>query len=224
VATHHERNREMILEIKNVKFDVRKKYPTDLIVVKEIWEENVYEVSPERFNKGGVVVDLGANIGSFSIYAASFGATVYAVEPEPNNINALKRNIEINNMEEKIFVLPYAIGDSKGTAVIDDNGGDSSIKDGKPGTVVELMPLDNMFSLYNLDEVDVMKIDIEGSEVETILGASRETLNKCKYIAIEFDVRTGKSMGDIVVKLSETHHVRTMGSWERGGMIFAWRY
>lgn len=214
----------MILEIKNARFDVRKKYPTDLIVIKEIWEENVYEVNPERFNNGGVVVDLGANIGSFSIYAASFGATVYAVEPEPNNIIALKRNIEINNMEEKIFVLPYAIGDKKGTAVINDAGGGSSIKDDKPGTTVELMTLDNVFALYHIDEVDVMKIDIEGSEVETILGASKETLDKCKYITTEFDIRTGKKMGDIVAKLSETHHVRTMGSWERGGMIFAWRY
>lgn len=214
----------MILDVKNVKFDVRKKYPTDLIVIREIWKENVYEASPERFNKGGVVVDLGANIGAFAIYAASIGATVYAVEPEPHNINALKRNIEINNMEEKIFILPYAISDKKGTAIINDDGGGSTIKDNKPGTMVELMPLDNMFSLYNIDEVDVMKIDIEGSEVEAILGASRDTIDNCKYITMEFDIRTGKKMGDIVAKLSETHHVRTMGSWERGGMIFAWRY
>ena len=53
------------------------------------------------------------------------------------------------------------------------------------------------------------------------MPASKETLNKCKYITMEFDIRSGMHMGDIVQKLSETHHVRTMGSWERGGMIWA---
>lgn len=65
---------------------------------------------------------------------------------------------------------------------------------------------------------------LEGSEPEIILGASQHNLNNCKNIAIEFDIRTGNKMGDIVQKLSETHHVRTMGSWERGGMIWAWLY
>lgn len=214
----------MIEDVKGIRFDIRRNYKTDRIVIMEVLEENVYEVSSGRFNLGGVVIDLGANIGAFSLYAAKQGAIVYAVEPEPNNIKALEKNISLNNFSDKIFILPYAISDKKGVAIINDNGGDSTIKDDEGGTEVELMPLDNLFSLYHINEVDVMKIDIEGSEVETILGASKETLNKCKYITMEFDIRSGKMMGEMVRKLSETHHVRTMGSWERGGMIFAWRY
>jgi len=214
----------MIEEVKGIKFDIRRNYKTDRIVIGEILEENVYEVSSGRFNLGGVVVDLGANIGAFSLYAAKQGAIVYSVEPEPNNIKALEKNISLNNFSDKIFILPYAISNKKGVAIINDDGGGSTIKDDKAGTEVELMPLDNLFSLYHIDEVDVMKIDIEGSEVETILGASKETLDKCKYITMEFDIRSGKMLGEMVRKLSETHHVRTMGSWERGGMIWAWRY
>ena len=78
--------------------------------------------------------------------------------------------------------------------------------------------------MYNIEEVDILKIDVEGSETEIISGASKENLNKCKYITMEFDIRSGAFMGDMVKKLSETHHVRTMGSWERGGMIWAWLY
>jgi FkbM family methyltransferase len=216
----------MIYEIPdtNISFDLRSKYPTDEIVLREIWEENVYEVADWRFNRGGVVVDLGANIGAFSVYAAHKGAEVYAVEPEPNNLKALKKNILLNDMQEKIHILPYAVTDYKGIAVINNKGGDSTILDDKPGTEVEAMAFNQMFDLYNLQSVDVLKIDVEGSEVEIILSASKENLEKCKYITMEFDLRTGSRMGDLVKKLSETHHVRTMGSWERGGMIWAWLY
>lgn len=209
----------------SIKFNIREDYDTDPIVIREIWEENVYEVKDSHFNLGGVVIDIGANIGTFSVYAAHFGATVYAIEPEPHNLEALKYNIEINNMQDKIYACPYAISDYKGTAIIHDSGGGSSIKDdGAFGAEVEVMSLDNFFNLYHINEVDVLKIDVEGAELEIILGASKENLQKCKYITMEFDIRTGRQMGDMVQKLSETHHVRTMGSWERGGMIWAWLY
>lgn len=208
-----------------IKFYLRENYETDKTVVDEIWRENVYEVKDTHFNRGGVVLDIGANIGAFSMYAAHLGATVYAIEPEPHNLESLKRNIEMNDFQEKVYVCPYAISDYKGTAVIDDSGGGSSIKDdGAFGAEVEVMPLDNFFNLYHINEVDVMKIDVEGAEVEIILGASKENIQRCKYIAIELDIRSGNNMGEIVKKLSETHHVRTMGSWERGGMIWAWIY
>jgi len=209
----------------NIKFEVRDNYETDMIVVREIWDENVYEVKDTHFNLGGVVIDIGANIGTFSIYAANFGATVYAIEPEPHNLETLKTNIEINSMQDKVYPCPYAISDFKGTAIINDSGGGSSIKDdGAFGAEVEVMPLDNFFMLYHINEVDVLKIDVEGAETEIILGASKENLQKCKYITIELDIRSGSQMGEMVKKLSETHHVRTMGSWERGGMIWAWLY
>lgn len=216
----------MIYTVPNteITFDLRNDYPTDEIVIREIWEENVYEVADWRYNLGGVVIDIGANIGSFSIYSAYKGAEVYAVEPEPHNLEALKNNIALNNMQDKIHVLPYGISDHKGTGVISDDGGGSSIIDTCIGSEIELMSFDTMFDLYNLEEVDILKIDVEGAEVEIILGASRDNLQKCKYITMEFDIRTGKQMGDMVKKLSETHHVRTMGSWERGGMIWAWLY
>lgn len=216
----------MITKIRpGIKFDIREDYDTDDIVIREIWEENVYEVNEGRFNLGGVVIDIGANIGSFSIFAAHHGATVYAVEPEPHNAEALRKNISLNGMEELIFVSEVGISDFNGEAVINDGGGGATIKDGNAlGSTIKVVTLDDYFKDNNIQSVDVLKIDVEGSEKEIILGASRENMNKCKYITMEFDIRSGKNLGDMVKKLSETHHVRTMGSWERGGMIWAWLY
>lgn len=219
--------RDMIVNVPGtkLKFDLRDEYATDPIVVREIFEENVYEVNDTHFNRGGVVVDIGANIGTFAIYAGQYASKVYAIEPEPHNLEALKNNIALNSMEDRVVPLPYGISDYKGTAVIHDSGGGSSIKDdGMFGTEIEVMSLNDLFKLYSIESVDVLKIDVEGSELEIILGASKENLNKCKYITMEFDIRTGSKLGEMTQKLSETHHVRTMGSWERGGMVWAWLY
>jgi len=215
----------MIQEVKGgYKFYIREDVDTDPIVIREIWEEDVYRLEDGHLNRGGIVLDIGANIGSFSIYCASKGATVYAVEPEPNNLATLKANVKLNSMEDSITIFDYGISDFDGTAVIDNSGGGSTIKDGKDGSTISIVSFNNFIVQNNIDEIDVLKVDIEGSEKELILGASRKSLNKCNYITMEFDIRTGNSLGAMVQKLSETHHVRTMGSWERGGMVWGWRY
>jgi FkbM family methyltransferase len=220
--------RHLIYEVleTGIRFDLRKNYNTDSIVIKEMFEENVYEIHGWHFDDAkGAVIDIGANIGAFSIQAASIGAkNILAVEPEPNNLISLKENIKLNNLNSVIRVVEVGISNFEGTAMITDEGGDSTIfgNDGK--TSIKIITLDNLFKKYKINNVNVLKIDVEGSEPEIILSASKENLDKCKYIAIEFDIRTGNRLGEMVMKLSETHHVRTMGSWERGGMIFANRY
>jgi FkbM family methyltransferase len=208
-----------------VSFFIRDNQPTDKIVVKEIWDENVYRTNHWNFFREDtgqeVVVDIGANIGTFSIYAAYYGAKVFAIEPEPNNLESLIKNIELNGMKDLIKPVAVGISDFNGEAVISNEGGDSTILDNKDGSKIKIMSLDSFIKKNKISSIGVLKIDTEGSEVKTILGASKKSLAMCKYIAIEFDKRTGKHLGEMVQKLSETHHVHTMGSWERGGMIFA---
>jgi FkbM family methyltransferase len=218
----------MIVNIDNtsLRFDLRNEYITDSLVIKEIFKENVYEVHPWHFDDtNGVVVDIGANIGAFSIQSAYLGAAhVYAVEPEPHNLEALNSNIVLNDLNNKITVIPSGISDFIGTAVISNEGGCATIKNSTFGSEINIVTLNELFKNNKIENVNVLKIDVEGSEPEIIIAASKENLNKCKYIAIEFDNHTKDKLGKMVVKLSETHQVRTVGSWERGGMIFASRY
>jgi FkbM family methyltransferase len=136
----------------------------------------------------------------------------------------LVKNIQLNNMSKRIIPVKIGISDHVGKAIISDEGGGATILDEKKGSEIELTTLDKFIKDNSITSVGVLKIDVEGSEKEIILGASKETLSICKYITVEFDIRTGKYLGAMVEKLSETHHIRTMGSWERGGMIFAWLY
>lgn len=233
----------MIKQVENcpeIKFHLRDSYPTDEIVVREIWVENVYEVDPSRLGRDTIVIDVGANIGSFSIYCAFYGSKVLAIEPEPNNITALERNVELNGFKDRIEIFKFGLSNFQGRAWITDEGGGSTIKDNRgkriwrflrrsksDGVRLESIPvttLDSLFEMNSLEKVDVLKMDVEGSEIDILTATSRENLQKCKYITIEFDIRVGHLLGEAVKKLSETHHVRTMGSWERGGMIFAWLY
>ena len=127
----------MIYEVPDTEiiFDIREDYDTDIVVVKEMFEENVYEIHGWHFDDSdGVVVDIGANIGSFSIQAAYIGAKkIFAIEPEPHNLKALKNNVSLNNLENEITVLEVGVSDFNGSATISDEGGGASIKDGKPG-------------------------------------------------------------------------------------------
>jgi FkbM family methyltransferase len=134
------------------------------------------------------------------------------------------KNIKLNNLNPIIKVIEIGVSNFNGEAKISNEGGGSTIQDGTGESLIQITTLDQIFKDYDITNVNVLKVDVEGSEPDIILAASKDTLSACKYIAIEFDVRTGSKLGEMVMKLSETHHVRTMGSWERGGMIFANRY
>jgi len=201
----------------------------EMQVIREIWCENVYEVYDGDFSDTKVCVDLGANIGVFTAYAVELGAEkVIAVEPEPNNIELLTENLLQNKIgTDKVVIEDRGVSDLQHgkTAIISNEGGGSTIKDPtKNGTEIELVTLDQLWKDHDLEFVDVMKIDVEGSEADIILGASKDTLSYVRYIVIELDHIIGNDFGRVVQKLSETHQVKTVGSWKTGGMLFARRY
>jgi FkbM family methyltransferase len=206
----------------------------DAVVVREIWCENVYELYDGDLTDTGIVVDIGANIGSFSLFAASLGAKkVIAVEPEPHNLELLRQNIKENqaNVPDCEFVIDdHAVGRDRGVGYITDEHGDSKVTDivvensqesynGK--SRVRIISLDQLFANHNLEFIDVLKIDIEGLEGDVIMGASQDTLNLCRYITLEYD-RRANDLGAIVERISKTHQIKYVGA--QGGMLFAKRY
>ena len=207
---------------------VRRDSPSDLLVIREIWCENVYRVFDTYVLYTKVVIDLGANIGAFSLLCASFNKAIkiYAVEPEPNNLLLLNKNIAHNNMTEQIISVPLAVTDEDNKIVkLDDNHGSTSMLDQPSDKAISVntITLESLLKKYSLNYVDVLKIDVEGAENLILINTSLDIMNRFRYITLEFDSRNNH-LGQLVEKLSETHHVTTLGSYKRGGMVFAKRY
>ncbi len=133
-------------------------------------EGKVKEFLMPRFKAGQTFVDVGANVGGYSLRAAAFDMKVYAFEPNPDNLTLLRRNIEINKLP--VEVLPYALGSKAAKARLAPNGGVSRIVE-KEGVEVDMRTLDS----FDLPAADLLKIDVEGFELEVIRGAEK-TLEK----------------------------------------------
>jgi FkbM family methyltransferase len=121
---------------------------------------------------GGVFLDIGANIGYYSLMAVHQGAArALAFEPNPAVLSRLQFNIEANELGGRIKALPVALGDRVATTtmlVSDRDMGGSHIGDhgDAPGTPIEVQmkPLGDVLAEEGIVHVDAMKIDVEGME------------------------------------------------------------
>ncbi|MGI5216266.1 FkbM family methyltransferase [Nocardia sp. CA-290969] len=197
--------------------------PSDEAVIRECWVENVYQIHRGDLRDTGILIDIGANIGAVSIYAASLGATVIAYEPEPDNLALLQQNIAGNGMAERVVVHAAAVTDWHGTAQLEPAHGNSRIVDYGSGITVPSITLDDVFADLP-DGCDVLKIDIEGSERELIAAAAPETLARIRYLTMEFDAAPDDEFGAMVTKIAKVFNTHIIGSPERGGYIYGRRY
>lgn len=155
-------------------------------------DEGPYEWGNVNISEGDNVFDCGANLGIFSILAASKGADVYAFEPIAGARKILRETLELNGFSDKVKIIPYALGDREETAefkVLDDTYvGSSMVLMNQTGHIEhsEVTTVDKFCEKNNL-RVDFIKADIEGAERKMLAGA-KHTLAKdspkisiCKY-------------------------------------------
>lgn len=114
---------------------------------------------------GGTFVDLGAWIGPCSLWAAAHGATrLVCAEPDPVARVQLEENLAANGVEADVFA--GAVTDRDGTAVLDDwnlGSSQSALTPGK-GLRVPSLSVETFWSRYRLDDVALVKCDVEGAE------------------------------------------------------------
>jgi len=186
--------------------DIREK-PWIRTIALEAFERPKVSALEHFLRPGMTLVDVGANIGFFSLVAARLvGPTgrVLAVEPEPANCTRIERNVELNGYPN-VEIAQVALGDRNGevTLHLATDHGHHSLLDRSPDRAgatiaVPLQTLDTLLATHNIGRVDVLKVDVEGLEVEVLRGAA-ETIRTNPEIVILMDVHEslGVSAADV---------------------------
>jgi FkbM family methyltransferase len=181
---------------------------SDFSHIDEIWAFRKYDCFGYRVAPGEVVIDIGGNIGTFSVYAAAVcrASRVIAFEPFPDNYRMLLKNVEQNNLH-MITCVNQAVAGSSGVRTMRlnpiDSGSHSLVKGTLERTVnVECCTLDDIFQRYSLSKIDYLKVDCEGSEYEILENATAR-LPQIRRISIEADVISDRKPEDLRRLLEE---------------------
>lgn len=152
----------------------------------------------EHFLKpSGVFVDVGANEGFFAVMASKLvggGGRVLAVEPQSRLKVVVERNLRLNRALNAILVQA-AISDTEGSVELfvspDMNTGSTSLRNSTryrlPSETVSVMTLSQLFEFAGIQSADLVKMDIEGSEYEAVLG-SQELFRSHRIRAFAFEL------------------------------------
>jgi len=127
---------------------------------------------------GPVFIDVGANVGQHSLFAARFAAKVVSVEPFPRVASRIRQKVEANNLTGTLVVCEIAFGDENGTAVFHQptgsNHGTGTLTARRPTSGVDINVSircgDDVLDEMGIDRVDLIKIDVEQFESFVLLG------------------------------------------------------
>ncbi|HEY5976329.1 MAG TPA: FkbM family methyltransferase [Solirubrobacterales bacterium] len=125
-------------------------------------------VIPDRSKaKGWTVMDCGANVGLFSLFLMD-AERIVAVEPNPEVCGRLRRNMEINGIDAT--VIESAVSDLDGIVKMDFGGPSVLSGIGETGSDVRSASIDALLEETGIDSVDLLKLDVEGHEIEALTG------------------------------------------------------
>jgi FkbM family methyltransferase len=154
--------------------------------MREMYARGVYFVLPDfRLRPGDTVVDLGANVGLFTLLAARIGARAIAVEGQSGFLDEIRANLARNGCDATVIL--GLVGAESGIA--SKPGGlsiGSHYKDEPP-----CIGLNDLFASQNVEKVNFLKIDIEGSEY-ALFSRDTEWLTRVDKIAMEVHPGFGK--------------------------------
>lgn len=160
---------------------------------------------------GATVIDIGANVGCFSILAAKLAGPqgrVIAVEPDPSNYAQLTRNIALNGATN---VTPYrvAVGGTDGTTLLFSSDASSLFSSTAAGPAggagrtseVEMMTLGSLMDRASVARCDYLKVDCEGAEYAMLDALTPDAARRIMQISIEIHVIPGRRPDEIHERL-----------------------
>jgi len=145
---------------------------------------------------GDIVVDCGANIGVFMLYLISLerNVRVFCFEPSARTRKRLRQNVRANGLTNNVFIEPYALYSAEVVMNLKPTGssGDKSffhrnnILADQPEEKVRCIGLPAALERCGVDRLDLLKLDVEGAELEILEGASHMDWNRIRRIVLEY--------------------------------------
>ena len=201
----HLRPKEYQLVLDGVVFHVEASR-ADLSPYPPIWIDHEYEPDG-RFipPAGGTVVDVGAHVGFFTIHDAKrvVSGTVFAIEPDPDSFGRLLTNCKANNLRNvRAFHLamgrqPETTYFKKGKYSVDSR----LVKSPTEGAIQVLQTtLDAFVEAQGIQQIDFLKVDTEGAEVDILRAARQAALPRTRAAVIEVHGEARIGPVDIIMK------------------------
>lgn len=196
--------------LKNRTTIIGSKKSLTLDIVDEVFIREVYNLNLLKIKKGDVVVDIGANTGIFSMYAAIKGASnIYSIEPLRENIKLIKKNFAINNLTLPICIN-IAISNKNGQSKLYLSDYDShnllfnknNLQEFHKYRMVRSLKFERLLEEFGIKKIDFLKIDCEGSEGFIFDSLNKKVWKNINKVSIEY--HNGVSVlsdGEIIKKL-----------------------
>lgn len=214
------------------------KYGWPAAVFHEIYNLNDYE-NFVSLPKNGVVIDLGANIGIFTRKAESLDNRVISFEANPYYYECLRRNVKTGEIYNCLISNDSTLDNDKNLWITNHFGGSTSYQSEGELVKVYSYSLNDLFETGLVNEVDFIKIDIEGSEREVLESLSDKNALKIKQYAIEWHNKIAgkiidnveesdidKKLNDVCsrfLKLGFNTHVIKLGNDNALRMLYIWK-
>ena len=198
------------LKFKNKNLKIIYRDNSDISVIDEFFVDKMYRGAEDLITKcKSPILDIGAHIGIFSLYASILNpnAKIIALEPEPDNFKLLKENLKQNHckniLTKQMALIPSRHpernpsdneGEVEGSPTLttklylsEDNHTHSTLRQDSGQTIeVPATTLEKLITKNKLNKIGLLKMDIEGAEFSIIRNTTQDTWNKIQYIVVEY--------------------------------------
>jgi len=185
----------------------------DLHIISDSYEFKAKQIFENLAKKSSIIVDVGANIGRYTILGGLVNpdAKIYAIEPDKDNFAVLSTNVKLNKLTN-VECINSALGNEKGQIKLygpsnTTNHGGYSVKIKTDN--FEMVNLDTFDNLFGDKVIDLVKMDVEGFELDVIKGMTTLLSNhKVKNLILEIDDENYAKVASLFLQYGYSiHHI-----------------
>jgi FkbM family methyltransferase len=161
-----------------------------------------YDVPGVDWDRLKSIVDIGAHVGTFTVWAASRSprARILSVEPNPETFAFLEKNIRDNGLQDRVVAVNAAVGAEPGAATLElvEHSLGTRLARGGAGTVaVSVQTVPSLLDGAGMRDVDLFKIDCEGMEYDVFEALDSDQLSRLSAVACEYHPEPGHSVTEL---------------------------